>query len=106
MNIVDVTNENFKDIVLSAGKPFILDFWAPWCVYCRKLSPVLDRLSESMSDKINIGKVNIVYEQELIEEYSVMSSPVLIFFKNGEEVDRITGAVSKHKIEEAIEKNK
>ena len=42
MNIVDVTNENFKDIVLSAGKPFILDFWAPWCVYCRKLSPVLD----------------------------------------------------------------
>ena len=56
--------------------------------------------------KIYIGKVNIVYEQELIEEYSVMSSPVLIFFKNGEEVDRITGAVSKHKIEEAIEKNK
>ena len=53
-----------------------------------------------------IGNVNIVYEQELIEEYSVMSSPVLIFFKNGEEVDRITGAVSKHKIEEAIEKNK
>ena len=49
---------------------------------------------------------SIVYEQELIEEYSVMSSPVLIFFKNGEEVDRITGAVSKHKIEEAIEKNK
>ena len=55
---------------------------------------------------VYIGKVNIVYEQELIEEYSVMSSPVLIFFKNGEEVDRITGAVSKHKIEEAIEKNK
>lgn len=55
---------------------------------------------------IQFGKVNIVYEQELIEEYSVMSSPVLIFFKNGEEVDRITGAVSKHKIEEAIEKNK
>ena len=62
-------------------------------------------LDEKYPD-VYIGKVNIVYEQELIEEYSVMSSPVLIFFKNGEEVDRITGAVSKHKIEEAIEKNK
>ena len=66
---------------------------------------ILADLDEKYPD-VYIGKVNIVYEQELIEEYSVMSSPVLIFFKNGEEVDRITGAVSKHKIEEAIEKNK
>ena len=74
-------------------------------VPCKKLSPILADLDEKYPD-VYIGKVNIVYEQELIEEYSVMSSPVLIFFKNGEEVDRITGAVSKHKIEEAIEKNK
>lgn len=73
--------------------------------HAKKLSPILADLDEKYPD-VYIGKVNIVYEQELIEEYSVMSSPVLIFFKNGEEVDRITGAVSKHKIEEAIEKNK
>ena len=71
----------------------------------QKVSPILADLDEKYPD-VYIGKVNIVYEQELIEGYSVMSSPVLIFFKNGEEVDRITGAVSKHKIEEAIEKNK
>ena len=70
-----------------------------------KLTYEYGLLDEKYPD-VYIGKVNIVYEQELIEEYSVMSSPVLIFFKNGEEVDRITGAVSKHKIEEAIEKNK
>ena len=81
------------------------DFYSDSCIPCKKLSPILADLDEKYPD-VYIGKVNIVYEQELIEEYSVMSSPVLIFFKNGEEVDRITGAVSKHKIEEAIEKNK
>ena len=83
----------------------IANFYSDSCIPCKKLSPILADLDEKYPD-VYIGKVNIVYEQELIEEYSVMSSPVLIFFKNGEEVDRITGAVSKHKIEEAIEKNK
>ena len=59
MNIIDITNENFDSAVRTADKPFIIDFWAPWCVYCRKLSPVLDRVASAMSDKINVGKVNI-----------------------------------------------
>ena len=82
-----LNKDSFQEKVLNASGLAIADFY------------------EKYPD-VYIGKVNIVYEQELIEEYSVMSSPVLIFFKNGEEVDRIIGAVSKHKIEEAIEKNK
>ena len=92
-----LNKDSFQEKVLNASGLAIADFYSDSCIPCKKLSPILD---------VYIGKVNIVYEQELIEEYSVMSSPVLIFFKNGEEVDRITGAVSKHKIEEAIEKNK
>ena len=90
-----LNKDSFQEKVLNASGLAIADFYSDSCIPCKKLSPILADLDE-----------NIVYEQELIEEYSVMSSPVLIFFKNGEEVDRITGAVSKHKIEEAIEKNK
>ena len=90
-----LNKDSFQEKVLNAPGLAIADFYSDSCIPCKKLSPILADLDE-----------NIVYEQELIEEYSVMSSPVLIFFKNGEEVDRITGAVSKHKIEEAIEKNK
>ena len=94
-----LNKDSFQEKVLNASGLAIADFYSDSCIPCKKLSPILADLDEKYP-------VNIVYEQELIEEYSVMSSPVLIFFKNGEEVDRITGAVSKHKIEEAIEKNK
>ncbi len=105
MNIVDVTNENFKDIVLSAGKPFILDFWAPWCVYCRKLSPVLDRLSESMSDKINIGKVNIDEQPELASQFEVNFIPTLCLFKDGSLVDATISPQSQAALEDWIYAN-
>jgi len=95
-----LNKDSFQEKVLNAPGLAIADFYSDSCIPCKKLSPILADLDEKYPD------VYIVYEQELIEEYSVMSSPVLIFFKNGEEVDRITGAVSKHKIEEAIEKNK
>ena len=95
-----LNKDSFQEKVLNASGLAIADFYSDSCIPCKKLSPILADLDEKYPD------VYIVYEQELIEEYSVMSSPVLIFFKNGEEVDRITGAVSKHKIEEAIEKNK
>lgn len=100
-----LNKDSFQEKVLNASGLAIADFYSDSCIPCKKLSQILADLDEKYPD-VYIGKVNIVYEQELIEEYSVMSSPVLIFFKNGEEVDRITGAVSKHKIEEAIEKNK
>lgn len=100
-----LNKDSFQEKVLNAPGLAIADFYSDSCISCKKLSPILADLDEKYPD-VYIGKVNIVYEQELIEEYNVMSSPVLIFFKNGEEVDRITGAVSKHKIEEAIEKNK
>ena len=100
-----LNKDSYQDKVLKASGLANEDFYSDSCIQCKKLSPILADLDEKYPD-VYIGKVNIVYEQELIEEYSVMSSPVLIFFKNGEEVDRITGAVSKHKIEEAIEKNK
>ena len=95
-----LNKDSFQEKVLNALGLAIADFYSDSCIPCKKLSPILADLDEKYPD-VYIGKVNIVYE-----EYSVMSSPVLIFFKNGEEVDRITGAVSKHKIEEAIEKNK
>ena len=84
MNIIDITNENFDSAVRTADKPFIIDFWAPWCVYCRKLSPVLDRVASAMSDKINVGKVNIDEQPELASKFEVNFVPTLCIFKNGE----------------------
>lgn len=100
-----LNKDSFQEKVLKASGLAVADFYSDSCIPCKKLSPILADMEEKYPD-VYIGKVNIAYEPELIETYSVMSSPVLVFFKDGEEIDRITGAVSKHKIEEAIEKNR
>ena len=74
-----LNKDSFQEKVLNASGLAIADFYSDSCIPCKKLSPILADLDEKYPD-VYIGKVNIVYEQELIEEYSVMSSPVLIFF--------------------------
>ncbi len=105
MNIIDITNENFDSAVRTADKPFIIDFWAPWCVYCRKLSPVLDRVASAMSDKINVGKVNIDEQPELASKFEVNFVPTLCIFKNGEVASATISPQSQTALEDWINAN-
>ena len=99
-----ITSAGFGEKVLNAENPVLVDFYSDTCVPCKMLSPVLSQLDTELAGKLNIFKVNVGYEQELVEKYDVQASPTLIFFKGGEEVSRLRGMTQKAKLIEEFEK--
>ena len=98
------TNTSF-DGLLESEKLVIVDFWATWCGPCRMLSPLLDEVEAEMEDKIVVVKVNVDDADEIAMRYRIMSIPTLIFFKDGQMVDRTVGAMPKSVLLDKIEAN-
>ena len=98
------TNTNFDEL-LQDGKLVIVDFWATWCGPCRMLSPILDEVEEEMHDKISVVKVNVDDADEIAARYRIMSIPTLLFFKDGQVVDKTVGAMPKPALVEKINAN-
>ncbi|WP_416901826.1 thioredoxin [Micromonospora echinospora] len=90
-----VTDANFATDVLKSDKPVLVDFWAEWCVPCRKVAPLLEEIASEMGDQVRIVKLNIDENPETARAYRVMSVPTLTVFKNGEPVQSIAGAKPK-----------
>lgn len=91
-NIVEITTAaEFDKEVKQAELPVLVDFWAPWCGPCKMITPVVDELAETFAGKVKVCKVNVDEDSELAEAMDVMGVPSLIFFRNGEEVNRIVG---------------
>ena len=103
MATVEITDDNFENTVLKADKFFLLDFWAPWCAPCKMISPVLEELSNEMSSKLTIGKINIDSELQTGTKYGVRGIPFLLLFHNGEVLDQKVGAANKSSIKEWLE---
>ena len=95
------TNANFADM-LQDDKLVIVDFWAVWCGPCRMLSPIVDEIAEEMADKVTVVKCNVDDCEDIAMQYRIMSIPTLIFFKNGEIVDKTVGSMPKSALVEKI----
>jgi len=99
---IEINDKNFQQLVVESGKPAMLDFWAEWCGPCRMIAPIVEELSEEYGENIVIGKVNVDNCPEITGKFGIRSIPTLLFFKNGEVVDKQLGAVSRNAIEEKL----
>ena len=99
---VTITAENFESLK-NGELPLVVDFWATWCGPCRALGPVLSELAKEYDGKIVVGKCDVEENDDLAAAYGVMSVPTLLFFKNGEPVEKKVGAMPKNKLKERCE---
>lgn len=101
MEIV-ITNENFET-VKNGGLPLVVDFWATWCGPCRAIAPIVKQLADEYDGRVVIGKCDVEEAEDIAAEYGIRNIPTLIFFKDGQPVDKFVGAGSKAKLQEKIE---
>ena len=101
--IIDITDAEFEREVLGSNTPTLVDFWAPWCGPCRKLAPILEEVAEDLGDKVRIVKVNTDENPHSPGRYGVMSIPTMILFKDGKEVTRLVGVMSRPELRRRIE---
>ena len=87
------TTENFDAEVINSDIPVLVDFYADWCGPCKMMMPVVEKMAETYDGKVKVGKVNSDDEGQLAERYGIMTIPSFLVFKNGEVINRATGAM-------------
>jgi thioredoxin 1 len=92
---IELTDANFKEVVLASDKPVLVDLWAEWCGPCRMVGPIVEQLSHEYEGRAICGKLDVDSNPNVTVEYGVRNIPTLLFFKNGQLVDKQVGAVPK-----------
>lgn len=101
--IEEVNDDKFEQDVLHSDKPILVDFWAAWCAPCRALAPTMEALAADWADRGRVVKLNVDDSPRTTERYGVRAIPTLILFRNGEEVERLLGAVNMSEITRKID---
>lgn len=104
MAAMNLNTEQFYNM-MEEGKTILLDFWAPWCVYCRRISAAYDKLAEQYGDKLVIAKINIDDEPLAANREQIQVIPTLVLYQGGEAIANIVAPESKAKIEEFLRNN-
>lgn len=99
---VTITTENFESLK-NGEKPLVVDFWATWCGPCRAIAPYIEELAKEYDGKIVVGKCDVEENDDIVMEFGVRNIPTILFFKNGEVVDRLVGGQSKSAIQKKFE---
>ena len=96
---IEITDANFDELVIKSDKPVLVDLWAEWCGPCRMVGPIVEELAKEYDGKAVIGKMNVDFNPNISVKYGVRNIPTLLFFKNGQLVDKQVGAVPKSALE-------
>ena len=99
---VTITTENFESY-LNGELPLVVDLWATWCGPCRAIAPVISELAEQYDGKIVVGKCDVEENDDIAMEFGVRNIPTILFFKGGQVVDKVVGAVNKAKLDEKFQ---
>jgi thioredoxin 1 len=104
-NVVELSDDNFENEIIKAETVALVDFWAEWCGPCKQIAPTVETLAGAYEGKLQVGKLNIDNHQLVPQQYNIRSIPTLLFFKGGQVVGQIVGAVPRSRLEEEIKKH-
>lgn len=103
-NVIPVTDTTFEQEVVQSSLPVLVDFWASWCAPCRMIGPVVEEVAGEYKDRLKVAKMNVDDNVNTPSQYGIRGIPALLFFKNGELVDQVVGAVPKAQLVTLVEK--
>jgi thioredoxin 1 len=102
-NLVEVTDANWEEEVIKSDVPVLVDFWAPWCMPCKMVAPIVEELSGEYAEKLKVGKLNVDENPSTAAKYGIRNIPTILILKNGEVAEKVVGAVGKDKLAEAVD---
>lgn len=101
--VVQISTENFSQEVLDSQLPVLVDCWAPWCMPCLTIGPIIEELANQYESKVKFCKVNVDDNPDIAGHYGIMGIPTLLIFKNGELIDQIVGVAPKQQIRTTLD---
>ncbi len=102
---ITVTDDNFQDEIAGSSGLAMVDFWAAWCGPCRLVAPIVEQLAQDYAGKVKVGKLDVDANQQTAAQFNVRSIPTILFFKDGQLVDTVVGAVPRPMLEQRMQQH-